>query len=102
MRTSARTHLAFVQWTHFTDFQYLYVRTWAPTDVTVEAIIEGSKTLQLIGYNGRFYDVEHVNGRPIASSAWSSRKVVFRNVRDFGCEGWEWLMRHLTIVPHAS
>ncbi|KZT63443.1 hypothetical protein DAEQUDRAFT_131735 [Daedalea quercina L-15889] len=86
-------------WSYFTDFQYLYIRTWATTDVMVEGIIEGSKTLRLIGYNGRFYDVEYANGKPVAGAPWSARKVVFRNERDFGCAGWEWLMRHLTIVP---
>ncbi|TFY56218.1 hypothetical protein EVJ58_g7772 [Rhodofomes roseus] len=86
-------------WSHFTDFQYLYIRTWAETDIKPDAIIAGAETLQLIGYNGHFYDVEHTSGKPTLCPPWSARKVVFRNARDFGCEGWEWLMRHLTIVP---
>ncbi|KAH9923043.1 uncharacterized protein B0H18DRAFT_478372 [Fomitopsis serialis] len=86
-------------WTHFTDFQYLYIRTWEATDVEAEAITKGTKSLQLLGYNGRFYDVEYPHGKPALLPPWSARKVAFRNARDFGCEGWERFMSYLAIEP---
>ncbi|KAH9923061.1 uncharacterized protein B0H18DRAFT_1120586 [Fomitopsis serialis] len=86
-------------WTYFTDLQYLYIRTWEATDVKAEAIIKGTSSLQLLGYNGHLYDVEYPYGKPALLPPWSARKVAFRNAHDFGCEGWEWLMRRLTIKP---
>ncbi|KAH9830574.1 uncharacterized protein C8Q71DRAFT_358930 [Rhodofomes roseus] len=86
-------------WAYFTNLQYLYIRTWAETDITVDAIVEGSTTLELVGYNGRFYDVERRADQPLSLSPWSHRKLEFRNARDLGCEGWEWLMRYSSIVP---
>ncbi|KZT63446.1 hypothetical protein DAEQUDRAFT_733822 [Daedalea quercina L-15889] len=87
-------------WAHFTSLGFLYVRTWEAGQVTVDDVIRGAHRMELVGYNGLFHDVRYEAGaRAVAQPPWPPRKTALRGVDDFGCDGWEWLMRHLTIVP---
>jgi len=90
-------------WTHFRELGFLYVRTWEGTSVSVQDVIRGAHKLDLVGFNGHFQDVQYIRIGdalwPLALPPWPPRKTALRGVEDFGCEGWEWLMRHLTIVP---
>lgn len=63
-----------------------------PPWLTMQELAEESCSLELVGHNGRFADVEHEENEP-SLCYWSRSKVEFRTVEDFGCEDWEWLMR---------
>ena len=79
---------------------FLYVRTWEDTTVSVDDVIRGASKLELVGYNGPFHDVQYnSDGLAVAAAPWSPRKTALRGMDDFKYEGWEWLMRHLTIEP---
>ncbi|KAH9923059.1 uncharacterized protein B0H18DRAFT_1015951 [Fomitopsis serialis] len=75
------------------------------TPLSVQDAIRGARKLELVGFNGHFHDVQYARigegepAEPLARPPWPPRKTALRGVEDFGCEGWEWLMRHLTIVP---
>lgn len=93
-----------MQWSYFSALGFLYVRTWDDTTVSADDVIRGARKVELVGYNGFFHDVRYepdsADGvRAVATPPWSPRKTALRGVDDFKCEGWEWLMRHLTIEP---
>ncbi|KAH9925743.1 uncharacterized protein B0H18DRAFT_1119249 [Fomitopsis serialis] len=91
-------------WRHCPDLRFLYIRTWGSEDEPIEQLLEGAKSLQVIGYNGKFYNVKRQDGQLSLSPAWSARKVAFRGLRDFGpgCDSGEWLMRGLRIRNDAE
>jgi len=62
------------------------------TDV-VRDVVHEARSLQLMGFNGNFYYVEHRDGVGVALDRWSIQRVHLRGVEDCGCEGWNWLMR---------
>ncbi|TFY63500.1 hypothetical protein EVJ58_g3210 [Rhodofomes roseus] len=86
-------------WAHCPDLRFLYVRTWGSADEPAERLLRGAKRLQVVGYNGKFHDVDLQDGQVRLSPAWSARRVAFRCPSDFGpgCESAEWLMRGLRI-----
>ena len=76
------------------------MRTWQDTTVSTDDVIRGASRLGLVGYNGVFHDIQYEpDGKVVAAPPWSPRKTALRGVDDFKCEGWHWLMRHLTIEP---
>lgn len=67
----------------------------------IEGVLSGSPppSLELFGYNQDMHWVSH--GRSdasmvelSASERWPYSRVQFRTRDDFGCEDWEWLLRH--------
>ena len=57
--------------------------------------------LELLGYN---YEVRWVlrdadTGSVSFTDTWPLARVLFRTADDFGCEEWEWLLRHKGLTP---
>ncbi|KAH9948911.1 hypothetical protein B0H21DRAFT_689275 [Amylocystis lapponica] len=61
-------------------------------------VVNTLQRLELFGYNKTVMEVERQgDGTVLATSKWSTRKIRFRSVEDFGCGDWEWLIRHHLI-----
>ncbi|PCH37042.1 hypothetical protein WOLCODRAFT_140692 [Wolfiporia cocos MD-104 SS10] len=81
-----------------TMLEFVYLRGWPPPRLTVEEIAKAAQRVKLAGLNGRFYHIER-SERVHISSPWSAHKTYYREAGDFGCEDWEWLMRHYYLSP---
>jgi len=57
--------------------------------------------LELIGINWVFRCVEREGGRVTLTRPWTSSAVEFRDIDDFGCEDWEWLMAGYVFPQHV-
>ncbi|KAH9923044.1 uncharacterized protein B0H18DRAFT_478384 [Fomitopsis serialis] len=84
-------------WAHFTDLSFLNVRIRGGPAVTVRDVIRGARRVQLVGYDWQFREVIHRDGEPVLLPAWPTRMVELCEIKDFGCESWNWLMRHLVL-----
>ncbi|KAH9923032.1 uncharacterized protein B0H18DRAFT_1015680 [Fomitopsis serialis] len=87
-------------WTYFTDLSFLSVQIHGGlnTAVTVQDVIRGARRVQVVGlevgYVGQFREVIYPNGEPVLLPAWPARKIKLYEIEDFGCESWDWFMRH--------
>ena len=70
-------------------------------DLKQQLLEDHPASLQLVGYGPYLRwlrrddpDSPDGDGKPSYSSCWSLEKVAHRTVEDFGCEDWEWLLRH--------
>ncbi|KAH9923030.1 uncharacterized protein B0H18DRAFT_1015675 [Fomitopsis serialis] len=86
-------------WAYFTDLSFLNlrIRGSSSTALTVQEVIRGAKRLQLVGYEKQLREVVYGDGGPVALPAWSARKVKLCEIEDFGCESWNWVIRHLVL-----
>lgn len=79
--------------------QLEYLHTWFRANDQVEDLIIGARSLKLLGCEEQLYDIGYKDGAPIVSARWPLCKVVFRR-DEYGCAGWEWLMRHVNMFPN--
>ncbi|KZT63445.1 hypothetical protein DAEQUDRAFT_733820 [Daedalea quercina L-15889] len=86
-------------WTYLTGLSFLnvqYSRCSKPS-LTAQNVVCGSKALQLIGWDGQLHEVTRLGAELVVEPAWSEQKKLFFEVEDFGCECWNWMMRHLFL-----
>ncbi|KAI9060346.1 hypothetical protein FKP32DRAFT_1595425 [Trametes sanguinea] len=64
-------------------------------DLKQQLLDDHLPSLELVGYgpNMHWIDRGPETGLPSYTRIWGYAKVEFRNVHDFGCEDWEWLLR---------
>ncbi len=65
----------------------------------IEGVLSSSRlpSLELFGYNQDMRWVSHEDsdaGTAELGEHWAHSRVQFRTRDDFGCEDWEWLLRH--------
>jgi len=85
-------------WAHFHRLTFLHVEIDDDGYLTAEDVVCGTENLPVVGLNDQFYRVDYQTGEPIASlTGWSCRKVLLREAEDFGCEEWNWMMRHIVL-----
>ncbi|EIW57055.1 uncharacterized protein TRAVEDRAFT_49867 [Trametes versicolor FP-101664 SS1] len=65
-------------------------------DLKQQLLEDHPAPLELVGYGPhlRWIERDPETGLPAYSPRWSDAKVRFREVEDFGCEDWEWLLRY--------
>ncbi|KZT64726.1 hypothetical protein DAEQUDRAFT_584693 [Daedalea quercina L-15889] len=88
-------------WSRLPALEFVYVRVLGGAALTPNQFIRGASNLQVVCFQDRFYDVEKVGGElRVVTPPWSSPKVRFRAVEDFGCADWEWLMRQYEFFDY--
>ncbi|KAI0632587.1 hypothetical protein C8Q77DRAFT_1118354 [Trametes polyzona] len=79
------------------SLEYLHIldRNWT-LDLKQQLLEDHPSQLQLVGYGPylRWMEWDRLAKMWVYTSRWSDLKVRFRDVEDFGCEDWEWLLRY--------
>ncbi|KAH9939813.1 hypothetical protein B0H21DRAFT_31472 [Amylocystis lapponica] len=85
----------------FPNLTFLYFAGDAE-GLNCDDVVHTFQHLELFGYNlNTVMEIERLgDGTILATSKWSTRKIEFRTVEDFGCGDWEWLIRHHTIIDN--
>ncbi|KAH9900680.1 hypothetical protein C8Q73DRAFT_636490 [Cubamyces lactineus] len=76
--------------------RYLHILdTGSIFDLQQQLLEDHPPSLELVGYGPylRWLERDSETGLPAYSPPWKWGKVMFRDVHEFGCEDWEWLLR---------
>ncbi len=73
---------------------YLYVR-----ELQNALLDHPPPSVELVGFNEDIGWVEREpgTGRVAYSECWPLSKVYYRTAEEFGCEEWEWLLKHVDL-----
>ncbi|TBU24541.1 hypothetical protein BD311DRAFT_701857 [Dichomitus squalens] len=88
------------EWAEFFEAQEFcrYLQLLPDNDIELESVVSRHPppVLQLLGYkrNLRWVSRNPSTKEVLYSDSWPASKVYFRQTDDFGCEDWEWLLRH--------
>ncbi|KAH9939804.1 hypothetical protein B0H21DRAFT_885253 [Amylocystis lapponica] len=83
----------------FPNLTFMYIGDQLEDVLDFEDVVGTFQRLELFANANTVMDIERQgDGTVLATSKWSARKIKFRTVEDFGCEDWEWLMRHHSIA----
>ncbi|KAH9948823.1 hypothetical protein B0H21DRAFT_890144 [Amylocystis lapponica] len=87
-----------MQFSGFPNLNFLYIDDQSESEKLLDCddVVKTFQRLELFGYSrNKVIEIERQgDGTILSTSKWSMRKIEFRDVEDFGCGDWEWLMRH--------